>query len=273
MLKILPMVSVEEKVLCSLGWTDLDFLNKRRVVTISWESEIRMIYEFGIFSTMYEQKEMPSWFMHRSAGPSISFTIPNKLRGLNFCYVQMLRFLDDQFPHSPIITISNITNDRTWIYERFMDRYCINRKCWVVLSHWMFGMNEMEVGDHVTITVTVTEPYDEVIKECGVSLVYEDGKTDEEEEDALGYYKSWNHIIGGDLSPFQTTTGEYILHNKRFFEYGIDLFGYHRKFVRYGATYQVQKNEWFRALSRRKPDIIHDASEGKGESSRSRPLT
>ncbi|KAI3739635.1 hypothetical protein L2E82_30045 [Cichorium intybus] len=32
---------------------------------------------------------------------------------------------------------------------------------------------------------------DELTKECGVSLVYDDG----EEEDVLGYYKSWNHII------------------------------------------------------------------------------
>ncbi|CAI9269416.1 unnamed protein product [Lactuca saligna] len=256
MLKIQPMGGVEENVLCSLGWTNIDFLNKRRVETNSSESKIQMIYEFGIFSTMYGVEEMPSWIRDRCLGPSISFFIPstpNKLRGLNFCYVQMLRFLDDQAPPSPIITISNITKDHTWIYERFMDRYCINRKCWVVLSHWMFGMNEMEAGDHVTITVTVTDPYEERIKECGVSLVYDDGdKMDDEEEDVLGYYKSWNHIIGGDLSPFQTTTGECILHNKRFFEYGVDLFPYHRKLVGEGSSYQVQETEWFRAFSPRK---------------------
>ncbi|KAD1839810.1 hypothetical protein E3N88_42224 [Mikania micrantha] len=55
-------------------------------------------------------------------------------------------------------------------------------------------------------------------EKCGIGLVYdEDGKNEEEEkEDVLGYYKSWNHIIGGDLSPFQTTTGEYILEHKYF---------------------------------------------------------
>ncbi|CAI9269327.1 unnamed protein product [Lactuca saligna] len=80
-------------------------------------------------------------------------------------------------------------------------------------GHWMFGKNEIEDGDHITITVTPQwhelDSYNELVKECGVSLVYVDG----EEEDVLAYYKSWNHIIGGDLSPFQTTTGQYILTN------------------------------------------------------------
>ncbi|KAI3697195.1 hypothetical protein L6452_30034 [Arctium lappa] len=40
-----------------------------------------------------------------------------------------------------------------------------------------------------------------------------------EEEDPLGYYKSWNHIIGGDLFAFQTITtpGEYFLSRRHFF--------------------------------------------------------
>ena len=93
-------------------------------------------------------------------------------------------------------------------------------------------MKEMEAGDHVTITVT--SPYNELIKECGVSLVYDDG----EEEDVLGYYKSWNHIIGGDLSPFQTTTGQFILRNRQFFRRGIVSSPYHRKFVPNGPNIQ-----------------------------------
>ncbi|CAH1440559.1 unnamed protein product [Lactuca virosa] len=54
------------------------------------ESEIQMYYEFGIFSTIYGGQEMPNWITDRSAGPSISFTIPsslNRFRGLNFCCV------------------------------------------------------------------------------------------------------------------------------------------------------------------------------------------
>ena len=121
-----------------------------------------------------------------------------------------------------------------WIYECRRDRPF--RSCWMLLSHWMFGMNEMEAGDHVTITLTDRS----FPKECGVSIVYDDG---EEEEDALGYYKSWNHIIGGDLSPFQITTGEYILNKRRFYLEGIGLrpFGlypYPHKFIADDAKYQ-----------------------------------
>ncbi|KAL7617631.1 hypothetical protein Lser_V15G03451 [Lactuca serriola] len=295
MIKIQAMVGVEEKVLRSLGWINEDFLNKGCVGTNPSESKVqRMFYEFGIFSTKYEVEEMPRWFKYRSLGPSISFTIPsssssspNNLIGLNFCYLHTLKppdesllFPHDQFPSTPIIssvvhdmfpstpitTIHNITKNHTWIYERHLDGVIVDGKCWVMLSHWMFRMNEMEAGDHVTITVTA--PYDELVKECGVSLVYED----EEEEDALGYYKSWNHIIGGDLSQFQTTTGQYILQNRRFFEFAIYLFPYLGKLIPDGPTYQGHKEvSWFRAFSQRNPGLIGSTHVGKGESSRSHP--
>nr|GEY24852.1 hypothetical protein [Tanacetum cinerariifolium] len=80
----------------------------------------------------------------------------------------------------------------------------------------MFGENEMEDGDQVTISMRhdmifgVDSKID--IRECGVSFVYDDGKN-EKEEDPLSYYKSWNHIIGGDLSLYQSTTQEYYLNN------------------------------------------------------------
>ncbi|XP_023746924.1 disease resistance protein RUN1 isoform X2 [Lactuca sativa] len=282
MVKIQPMVGVEEKVLRSLGWINL-LHNKRNGGNNPRESRMQMLYEFGIFSTIYETEEMPSWFMHRSPGPSISFTIPssspnNLLTGLNFCFLQTRRVLYERpsillhhFPGSPMITVSNITKNSMWIYEHYRMPFGVGRVCRVVLSHWMFGMNEMEVGDHVTITVTL--PYDEHVKECGVSLVYEDdGEKKDEEEDVLGYYKSWNHIIGGDLSPFQTTTGQYILNDRWFFTHAIVLSPYHRKFVPDGPDIQVEKERfWLRALSLRKPDISGRAHKGEGESSRSHP--
>ncbi|GKG01767.1 hypothetical protein Tco_0306472, partial [Tanacetum coccineum] len=79
----------------------------------------------------------------------------------------------------------------------------------------------MEDGDQLTISIEGPsikhemiewEDDDSRIRECGVSFVYDDGKN-EKEEDPLSYYKSWNHIIGGDLSPFQLTTQEYFLNS------------------------------------------------------------
>ncbi|KAL4561639.1 hypothetical protein LXL04_033809 [Taraxacum kok-saghyz] len=273
MIKIQLMVDVEENILRGLGWTNLNFLKERHMGASSLESEIQVFYEFGILSTMYEQDEMPSWFKHRSMGSSISFTIPsssqNNLRGLNFCSMHAFKppeekfpFLDEfpyrQFPRTPMITVSNVTKNRMWIYERFKDRSTfVGVKCWVLLSHWMFGRNEMEGGD--LITIIVTERFNDVIKECGVRVVYDDG-----EEDALDYYRSWNHIIGGDLFPFQTTTGQYILKNQRFFMPGVALTPYHRKFIVDGPNIQVDEVRWFRALSPKKPDITGYAHEGKG---------
>ncbi|XP_071720422.1 uncharacterized protein [Rutidosis leptorrhynchoides] len=105
----------------------------------------------------------------------------------------------------------------------------------------MFTVKDMEPGDHVTITTLfLKEVLDEhVIRECGVSFVYDDGDIkEEEEEDALGYYKSWNHIIGGDLSPFRSTTGEYLL--------------CHWYFGRSSRNPFVVKEPFFRAFSQKK---------------------
>lgn len=79
------------------------------------------------------------------------------------------------------------------------------------LNVWATAMG---AGDHVTITTEVDDI--QLTTLCGVSLMYDDGSIEEYEEDALGYYKSWNHVIGRDLSAFQSRTGEYILKNKRF---------------------------------------------------------
>lgn len=134
-------------------------------------------------------------------------------------------------------------------------------------------MNEMEVGDHVTIVI---EEPEQVIKECGVnysvrenlgyimecgvSFVYDDEKTDE--EDALGYYKSWNHIIGGDLSGFQITTGQYILNTIRFLIPGVIISLDYHPSIDYRARFKESK-VWFRAFSPRKSRISGYAREHK----------
>ncbi|PWA43438.1 toll/interleukin-1 receptor (TIR) domain-containing protein [Artemisia annua] len=197
MIKIQPIADVDDTILCSLGWSNLEFIYKRRVGTYHHtrgpeEYQTQMYYEFGIFSTIYGGEVMPEWTTHKSKGPSISFTIPsspNKLRGLNLSY------------------------NLTWSYSHRIGEVNEGGKSLTFLSHWMFGENEMEDGDQITISIKHTFTYDDgrCIRECGVSFVYDNGKN-EKEEDPLSYYKSWNHIIGGDLSPFQLTTPEYKLY-------------------------------------------------------------
>ncbi|PWA40244.1 toll/interleukin-1 receptor (TIR) domain-containing protein [Artemisia annua] len=216
MIKIQPIAGVVDTILCSLGWGNLEFINKRRVRTLHH----------------YAREPEDSQTQLRSKGPSISFTVPSspkKLRGLNVCYVQTLTFPWSQdraiysgYPihelfHMPYIRISNFTKKRTWMYEHYIKQVTVYGKSLTFLSHWMFGKNEMEDGDQLTICIE----FDflnkrSIIRECGVSFVYGDDGKNEKEQDALSYYKSWNHIIGGDLSPFQFTTGEYKLKNEYF---------------------------------------------------------
>ncbi|XP_023751026.1 disease resistance protein RUN1 isoform X1 [Lactuca sativa] len=252
--KIQPIEGVEEKVLRSLGWSKLDFLSKRRTGTYTRyrgteESKIQMYYQFGIFSTIYGGKEMPNWITDRSKGPSISFTIlscqPNNLRGLEFCCLQAFIFPNHQFHYPPLIVITNVTKNRTWIYEHCIDNVIVDEECVILLSHWMFGKNEMEGGDHVTIRTVTGRPYNQnrqITVECGVRLVYE-----EEEEDALCYYKSWNHIIGGDLTGYQLTTGEYILSITGIKMHGVEENAYYRELLEDGSHYKGKTQ--FRALS------------------------
>ncbi|KAK9053314.1 hypothetical protein SSX86_029947 [Deinandra increscens subsp. villosa] len=229
MVKIEALADVEEKILHSLGWTNLEFIKEGRLEAFtnseSTECQTQMYYEFGIFSTIYKGWRMPDWISQKSNGSSISFTIPSspkKLQRLNSCCVETTNS-SFTIPSSyyyfelPIIRISNITTNHTWIYEHYIE-YAKSHKsdCLSFLSHWMFGENEMKDGDHITITIEQRCGV-QCTKECGISVVYDEDGKNEEEEDVLGYYKSWNHIIGGDLSFFQSTTGEYFLNKTRFY--------------------------------------------------------
>ncbi|KVH80536.1 Ribosomal protein L2 domain 2, partial [Cynara cardunculus var. scolymus] len=211
MVKEEDMRDVEEKVLRSLGWSHLVNLDFTEIQPIE-SGRVKMVYEFGIFSTWYVGKEMPNCVSDiRWEGSSISFTIPSShcnLRGLNFFCLFTSGDDEDFLAYISKIRISNITKMCTWIYN-VSEGFQGIREGITYLSHWMFGKNEMEDGDQIAVILDVK---DFVTRECGVSLVY-----DEDEEDVLGYYKSWNHIIGGDLSPFQSTTpGKYHLHQIRF---------------------------------------------------------
>ncbi|KAI3826787.1 hypothetical protein L1987_00843 [Smallanthus sonchifolius] len=72
-----------------------------------------------------------------------------------------------------------------------------------------------------------------------VGDVFDDGTT--EKKDPLGYYKSWNHIIGGDLSASQLRTGEYFLHSVEFLR---NLFS-----SSFPNAHYKEKTIWFNAFS------------------------
>ncbi|KAK1413491.1 hypothetical protein QVD17_35273 [Tagetes erecta] len=105
-------------------------------------------------------------------------------------------------------------------------------------------------------SLEIKESTSPLVIECGIDLVYEDRKIEEEDEDVLGYYKSWNHIIGGDLSPFQLSTGEYILANNQFRRRAKGPYIEYRPFVDQRATYN-EGSVAFKALSHKSDGVSH----------------
>ncbi|KAK9069162.1 hypothetical protein SSX86_013278 [Deinandra increscens subsp. villosa] len=268
MVKIQPLDHVEHEVLCSIGWVNLEVRKYQLLTTpdrfIEKRSRSQMYYEFGIFSTTYEGNEMPTWISYRSKGQSISFTIPSSpynLRGLNFCCVLKLPYLTNNVK-LPTIIISNITKERTWIYNHCVSCVNVAEKSLIFLTHWMFGKNEMEDGDQIVVSVAGKYANNVASNvECGVGLVFDDGRM---KKDVLGYYKSWNHIIGGDLSAFQTTAGEYIL-SFFFFMFDLEILQCFRLSVAESARSKGERIR-FRAFSQQKYDELCGApKEAKDE--------
>ncbi|XP_071720058.1 disease resistance protein Roq1-like [Rutidosis leptorrhynchoides] len=268
--KIKPIADVED-LLYTLGWYDLDLVHKQ---IMTWndfrtkkKSQVQLFYEFGIFSTFYGGDEIPYYINRRKRGSSISFGILSshmKLKGLNFCYRLKGRSQDSGFNLLTVI-VSNETKNRTWIYKHYVHWVKVDEESLIWLSHWMFGKNEMEDGDKVTITIPKEYVSSDVsVRECGVSIIYDwenvkydhHGPTKSQVIDPLHDYKSWDHIIGGDISAFRLTSGEYLLDNHRFFFWHIDCPAY-RSFIANGACY---KEKGLYTTRSRKSGIVSDAT-------------
>ncbi|KAJ9557806.1 hypothetical protein OSB04_012420 [Centaurea solstitialis] len=231
-IKIQPLAEIDDMILSSLGWTDLRYLNDQELhikdPIIRFHPKklpIQMLYEFGIFSTCFQGKEVPSWFAQRNEGLSISVILPSspinkRIQGLNIGLVHTVNGEGRRMRSSLITKVSNMTQNRTWMYYGYLNAVPEAEKDIVWVSHWMFGNNEFVDGDEVSVTIGKQDGKFWV-KECAISIVYNDG---DKEEDLLSYYKSWKHIIGGDLSPFQLTSGDYFLIHDRLYEprYGFE---------------------------------------------------
>ncbi|KAL8262613.1 hypothetical protein R6Q59_023962 [Mikania micrantha] len=151
------------------------------------ECQTQMFNEDGIFSTIYKGREMPEWIRHRSKDLKMTLTIPSsstKLQGLIFSCIIMME--GKSFENHFVIEIQNITKNYTWYYNYDIDRHLImnfkgGEECLCLVSHSMFGPNEMKAGD----TISVWLPCINFI-EWGIDFVYDDGGMDEG-QDVLGY--------------------------------------------------------------------------------------
>ncbi|GKB94638.1 Toll/interleukin-1 receptor domain-containing protein, partial [Tanacetum coccineum] len=239
--KLQGLSEISEEMLCSLGWMNIEYLRYYNVSMADSDGNYRflgkiipkqMLYEHGIFSTYLSGQEVPKWFTHRSNEPS--FTVPLspkncRICGLNLCIVSTMSNPKEVGPSR--VEIRNLTKNRSWTYQPILFalpadpefEYGDDVEVW--LSHWMFGKNEFEDGDQVTVHFSKKFNYfsseDDFflyytdggtdcanVREYGISLVYDDGI---KKEDPLAYYKSWNHIISRDLSAAKMSSGNYLL--------------------------------------------------------------
>nr|KAJ0191370.1 hypothetical protein LSAT_V11C800435340 [Lactuca sativa] len=220
-IKIEAIAQIDEKILCSLGWTNLQHVKdqKMRIWDLyRWfrgakKLPVQMVYEFEIFTTCFPGKAVPDWLPHKNKGSSISISIAmpsssmNKtIQGINISFVHTLSGTKKE-SHLRM-KVQNVTTNRTWTYYGQMYAVGETDEDIVWLSHWMFEDNEIKIGDE--ICVTILEYVGVMVRECAISPVYNTEK-DNNEEDPLSYYKSWKHIIGGDLSAFQLPSGDYFL--------------------------------------------------------------
>ncbi|XP_076902888.1 disease resistance protein RPV1-like [Bidens hawaiensis] len=246
--KMQALSEIGEEVLSSLGWIINTEYLEYFLFSIAdchgyytyTEKRIpmQMLFEHGIFSTYLQGQGVPKWFTQRSNGSL--FTLQSspkngKIRGLNVCVVRTVSSMKEVGPSR--IEIRNLTKNSSWTYEPRMylllddDEFKHGDEVVVVwLSHWMLGNNEFEDGDQVSIHFTVKYnlaaglfymcyggegPDYANVREYGISLVYDDDDDDggDEKEDPMGYYKSWKHIFGKDLSAFEVSSshGHYLL--------------------------------------------------------------
>ena len=163
------------------------------------------LHEYGLFSTFFPGREVPSWFSHRSTGSSLSFTVrslPNlRVRGINVCSVYA--FCDEErdykLPHPLFARISNKSKGLKWIYGPSCLGVPEDDEVMTWLSHWKLG-NQLDCGDEVSVSIFMDVGFE--VKECGIKLVYEQENTSS---------PSQKGVIDGDLSDYEVMTGTYFL--------------------------------------------------------------
>ncbi|KAD5802399.1 hypothetical protein E3N88_13759 [Mikania micrantha] len=159
-------------------WFDVEFIveivfNTLKLGGRPIECQTQMFNEDGIFSTIYKGREMPEWIRCRSKDDIMTLTIPSsqtKLQGLIFSCIRMMKgkSLENLYE----IKIQNITKNHYWDYIYYIDTHAIKNfeggeECLCLVSHWMFGPNEMKAGDTIIVWVPISN-----LIEWGISTLF-----------------------------------------------------------------------------------------------------
>ncbi|KAL4588409.1 hypothetical protein LXL04_001297 [Taraxacum kok-saghyz] len=199
------------------------------------ELDLKVLHEFGIFSTLVSRKQIPSGFMYKERGPQISFQVPwhdERLRISGFCLCVVLSPSSRSEYFRLKIDVYNMTKDVLWEYYIASQSFPKNVESYALLNLWRCG-NLLEVGNEVFIRITDLV-YDDVsrevyernrnqtggvhqdVEECGINLIYEDDErqlSDGERNEAHHVKPfdqiSWTDRMDEDISDYVCSGGRH----------------------------------------------------------------
>ncbi|KAL8232438.1 hypothetical protein R6Q57_002216 [Mikania cordata] len=213
--KLIPIAKLDETDLGHMKWLKQYQYNEVCLVgddelTLDRSWHIQMLYEFDIMSTSLPDIRYPNMTPeYISKSSSLSFDMPlcpkNKmLKGIDVTFKYAISS-DECAWFCKISTVNGVGdllyNPKVYGKPEFGD-LCV----W--LSYWPIG-HALKTGDTVNVSIVVLSGLE--VHECGVTLVYSDVETLENNMEC-------EEILGGNLSGFHLSTGAYYLCRRDFFE-------------------------------------------------------
>ncbi|KAI3525669.1 hypothetical protein L1887_04646 [Cichorium endivia] len=193
------------------------------------ELGLKVLHEFGIFSTCVSGKLIPSRFMYKERGPQISFDVPwhdgsFRIIGFNMCVILSQPSPGYDFLNL-VIEVYNKTKDLFWIYIQEQQRILKNTENYAWLSVWRCG-NLLEAGDEISIHIRNQEVgfiknigiiwcgFSQPVEECRINLLYGvDEQLDEETKEACDVSAfdqiSWTDRMDTNISDYVYSGGMY----------------------------------------------------------------
>nr|XP_043625427.1 disease resistance protein RUN1-like [Erigeron canadensis] len=171
-------------------WQSIDKVEKKILKKLGLGTEMglhyskqKVVFEYGIFSTLIRKEQIPFFFTYKERGPQISFKVPCNdthriISGFNLCivvppicYVSL---------HESRIEVYNMTKDLLWIYYPGFFEKATLKGWW--LSVWRCG-NMLQEGDQIFISIRYREKFCRQVEECRVNLIYDDDDDDDDDDD------------------------------------------------------------------------------------------
>ncbi|KAK1425252.1 hypothetical protein QVD17_20600 [Tagetes erecta] len=214
--KLIPISELDENDLGHMKWLQQYQYHEVCLVgddelTVGRSWHIQMLFEFNIMSISLSDIRDPNMTPeYKSESSSLSFGVPwcpqnKRLKGMNITFKYAI--LGDECAWFCKISTRTANGVGDLIYNpKVFGKPEPGSEC-IWLSYWPIGYM-MKVGDTVNVSIVVLSGLE--VHECGVSLVYSDNETLENNMECV-------EILGGDLSGFLLSTGAYYLCRRDFF--------------------------------------------------------